>query len=141
MVPLLAAARLLLNLLDGAVARRTGRIHPRGELYNEVGDRVADIAFLAPVAFLPGASAGFVLGGVIAAILASFISVTTKAAGGNRSYRGVLSKPGRMGLLSVCAVGWFVVGQASWAVFGPLLLIGTALTALERTVVAIRGLA
>src|SRR5438309_10525219 len=46
-VPFLAATRLVLNLLDGALARRTGRSHPRGELYNEVGDRVADIAFLA----------------------------------------------------------------------------------------------
>ena len=40
-VPVLAALRLVLNLLDGAVARRTGRMHPRGELYNEVGDRSA----------------------------------------------------------------------------------------------------
>ena len=38
-VPLLAALRLVLNLLDGALARGTGRSHPRGELYNEIGDR------------------------------------------------------------------------------------------------------
>ena len=53
LVPLLVVARIVLNLLDGNLARRTGQSHPRGELYNEVGDRVADLAFLAPVALLP----------------------------------------------------------------------------------------
>src|SRR3989442_15442046 len=52
-IPPLAALRLVLNLLDGALARRTGNIHPRGELYNELGDPLADIAFLPPVPFLP----------------------------------------------------------------------------------------
>ncbi|HEY6057160.1 MAG TPA: CDP-alcohol phosphatidyltransferase family protein [Candidatus Limnocylindrales bacterium] len=139
-VPVLAAVRLLLNLLDGALARATGRIHSRGELYNEVGDRLADIAFLAPPAVLPGASAEIVLAGVVASVLASFISVATKAAGGTRTYRGVLSKPGRMVLVSACAVGWFVAGSAAWSVFGPLLLAGATLTAIERVVIAVRAL-
>ena len=140
-VPLLAALRLVLNLLDGALARRTGLMHPRGELYNEVGDRVADIAFLAPVAFLPGADRTMVLLGVAGAIFASFAGVVPRAAGGERIYRGVLSKPGRMILLGVFAVAAFVVGPEAWGPFGPLLLVGTILTAVERIVVGIRRLA
>ena len=58
LVPLAAAARLILNLLDGALARRTGMIHAKGELFNEVGDRLADVLMLAPVAFVPGAVPG-----------------------------------------------------------------------------------
>ena len=81
-VPVLAALRLILNLLDGALARRTGLMHPRGELYNELGDRLADIAFLAPVAFLPGADRTTVLLGVAGAIFASFAGIV--AAGGRR---------------------------------------------------------
>jgi CDP-diacylglycerol--glycerol-3-phosphate 3-phosphatidyltransferase len=143
LVPLLVVARLVLNLLDGSMARRTGRIHPRGELYNEVGDRLADVAFLAPVAWLPGADAAMVLGGVAAALLASYIGIASKAAGGKRLYRGILSKPGRMVLLVVCSLWALVAGPgatAPWAVFGPVLLVGAALTALERAVVAVRGL-
>ena len=140
-VPFLAALRLILNLLDGAVARRSGRTHPRGELYNEVGDRICDIAFLVPVAFLPGASPVVVLLGVIGAILASFVGIVARAAGGERIYRGVLSKPGRMVLLSVCAVAALPGGPVVWTVFGVLLLIGTWLTCLERVVVAVRRLA
>jgi CDP-diacylglycerol--glycerol-3-phosphate 3-phosphatidyltransferase len=139
-VPLAAAARLVLNLLDGALARRTGRIHARGELFNEVGDRFADVLMLAPVAFVPGAHPATVLLGVTVAVLASFTSVAIRAAGGTRSYRGILSKPGRMVLLSVTAIAVIVVGPQAWAPFGPLLLIGTGLTLLERLVIGIREL-
>jgi CDP-diacylglycerol--glycerol-3-phosphate 3-phosphatidyltransferase len=139
-IPLLAVLRLVLNLLDGAVARRTGRIHPRGELFNELGDRLTDVAFLAPVAFLPGAHEGLVLLGVIGAVFASFAGLATRAAGGERIYRGVLSKPGRMALIGVNALVVLLVGPGAWAAFGPVLLIGTVLTAAERVVVGIRRL-
>jgi phosphatidylglycerophosphate synthase len=139
-VPVLAALRLILNLLDGALARRTGLMHPRGELYNELGDRLADVAFLAPVAFLPGADRTTVLLGVAGAIFASFAGVVPRAAGGERIYRGILSKPGRMILLAVFAVAVFIVGPEAWGLFGPLLLVGTILTAVERIVVGIRRL-
>lgn len=140
LVPVLAALRLVLNILDGAVARRTSRTHPRGELYNELGDRLTDVAFLAPVAFLPGAHPPTVLLGVTGALFASFVGLASRAAGGERIYRGILSKPGRMVLVSAFAIAAFVNGQAAWGPFGPLLLIGTALTALERAALAIRRL-
>ena len=125
------------------MARRTGRTHPRGELYNEVGDRLADVAFLAPVAWLPGAVPEIVLLGVLGGVLASYVGITARAAGGERIYRGVLSKPGRMALLCVCCVWAWVAGPGdglAWTVFGPLLLLGTVLTLLERIAVAIRRL-
>jgi len=140
LVPVAVAARLILNLLDGALARRTGTIHARGELYNEVGDRIADVLMLTPVAFVPGAHQATVLLGVTVAVLASFTSVATKAAGGTRSYRGILSKPGRMVLLSVAAIAVVIVGPEAWGPFGPLLLIGTSLTLLERVVFGNREL-
>jgi len=140
-VPVVAGLRLLLNLIDGALARATGRSHPRGEVFNEIGDRLSDIALLAPVAFLPGAQRETVLLGVMTAVLASFIGVVSKSAGGQRLYGGVLSKPGRMALLAAFAILAFVVGPAAWGPFGPILLIGAALTFVERLVVAIRSLA
>jgi phosphatidylglycerophosphate synthase len=140
LVPVLATLRLVLNLLDGALARRTGRMHPRGEFYNEVGDRLADLAFLVPVAFVPGADAVLVLLGSLGAVFASYAGLASRAAGGDRLYRGILSKPGRMVLVSVFAVAAFVIGPSAWAPFGAVLLLGTALTALERAIVAIRRL-
>ena len=140
LVPILAAIRLVLNLVDGALARRTGQTHARGEFYNEVGDRLTDLAFLVPVAFVPGADQAIVLLGALGAVLASFAGLATRAAGGERIYRGILSKPGRMVLVGAFSVAAFIVGPSAWAWFGPLLLIGTALTALERIAVGIRRL-
>jgi CDP-diacylglycerol--glycerol-3-phosphate 3-phosphatidyltransferase len=143
LVPLLVVVRIVLNLLDGNLARRTGQTHPRGELFNEVGDRLADVAFLAPVAVLPGASSVIVLLGVLTGVLASYVGITARAAGGERIYRGVLSKPGRMALLAVACLVAFVLGPddgRAWAAFGPLLLVGTTLTLVERLVVAVRRL-
>jgi CDP-diacylglycerol--glycerol-3-phosphate 3-phosphatidyltransferase len=142
-VPVLVVLRLVLNLIDGNMARRTGKIHPRGELYNEVGDRLADVAFIAPVAFLPGASPQIVLLGVLVGMMASYVGITARAAGGERIYRGILSKPGRMALLVACSLWAFIAGSAdtlAWAAFGPILLAGTMLTLLERIVVAVRRL-
>ncbi|HEY5434079.1 MAG TPA: CDP-alcohol phosphatidyltransferase family protein [Candidatus Limnocylindrales bacterium] len=142
-VPLLVVLRLVLNLIDGNMARRTGKIHPRGELYNELGDRLADVALLAPVAFLPGASPQIVLLGVLVGVMASYVGITARAAGGERIYRGILSKPGRMALLVACSLWAFIAGPAdtlAWTVFGPILLVGTTLTLLERIVVAVRRL-
>ena len=139
-VPVAVAVRLLLNLLDGALARRTDRTHPRGELFNELGDRCADVLMLAPVAFVPGSIAWTVWLGVVFAVLASFTSVATRAAGGERSYRGILSKPGRLALLTAFAIAALVVGPAAWGPFGPLLALGTFLTLAERVMLAIRSL-
>ena len=139
-VPALASVRLVLNLLDGALARRTGRTHARGEFFNEVGDRITDLLFLVPIAFVPGADRTTVLLGALGAVLASFIGLTTRAAGGERIYRGILSKPGRMVLVGGFSIAAFVIGPSAWGPFGPLLLIGTVLTGLERLVVGVRRL-
>lgn len=105
-----------------------------------MGDRSADVLMLAPAAFVPGAIAPAVWAGVVLALLASFTSVATKAAGGTRTYRGILSKPGRMALLSVFSIAVLLLGPDAWWPFGPLLAIGAGLTLVERLVVAVREL-
>src|SRR5688500_742727 len=46
-VPPLVAARLAFANLDGGVARESGRTTPWGDVVNELGDRLADVALLA----------------------------------------------------------------------------------------------
>jgi hypothetical protein len=43
-------------------------------------------------------------------------------------------------LLSACSLGYLVVGAQSWTAFGPILLVGTTLTIVERLAVAARRL-
>jgi phosphatidylglycerophosphate synthase len=140
LVPGVAAVRLVLNLLDGAVARRTGASHPRGELYNEVGDRVGDIVLLGAPALLPGVEGRAVLLGVVLAVLASYVGIVARAAGGRRLYHGILAKPGRMVLVAVAAPLSLAIGPVAWNGYAVVLIVGTSLTLAARWWTAIEEL-
>jgi phosphatidylglycerophosphate synthase len=140
-VPLAAGLRLGLNLLDGMVARETGATHPLGELWNELGDRLADTLFIGGLALHPGVDPRLALGAVIAALLASYVGITARAAGGRRQYGGLMSKPGRMGTLAAAAPLAFVTQDPVWlAVAAWIILVGGVLTAVARVLAARREL-
>ena len=133
LVPVMAAVRLVLNLLDGMVARRTGQARPIGELWNELGDRVGDTLFIGGLAFHPGVDPRLALGAVIAALLASYVGITAKAAGASRQYVGVLSKPGRMIVLAIAAPLAFLTADSWWlAGAAAIILIGALVTLVQR---------
>ena len=132
-VPLLAAARLMLNLLDGLVARRTGSARPLGAVWNELGDRACDVLFLGGLALAPGVDPR--LGGVavIAALLASYAGLAGRAAGGARQYGGIMSKPGRMMVLAVVAPLTWATGDPAWLAAGAgVVTLGALVTLAQR---------
>lgn len=132
-VPVLAAARLVLNLIDGQVARQTGTTHPWGEVLNELGDRFADILFIGGLAFVPTVGPLLALSAVVAALLASYAGVVARATGAPRGYGGVMSKPGRMITLAVAAPLAFILGQ-DWPLLAAawLILLGSLVTLAQR---------
>jgi CDP-diacylglycerol--glycerol-3-phosphate 3-phosphatidyltransferase len=133
LVPLLASIRLILNLLDGLVARRTGTTHAMGELYNELGDRLSDTLFIGGLAFVAAVGPMLAFAAVIMALLASYVGVTARALGAPRQYGGVMSKPGRMIALSIAAPLAWLSGE-SWALVLAtwIILLGSLLTMLQR---------
>jgi phosphatidylglycerophosphate synthase len=140
-VPIAAGLRLGLNLLDGMVARESGVTHPLGELWNELGDRLADIAFIGGLAFHPAVDPRLALGAVIAAVVASYVGVAARAAGGRRQYGGLMSKPGRMATLALAAPLTFVVGDPAWLTIAAwVILAGGVATILARVIAAAREL-
>jgi phosphatidylglycerophosphate synthase len=141
-VPFLAAARLVLNVLDGAVARRMAVARPMGELWNELGDRACDVLFIGGLAFNPAIDARLVLAAVVAALLASYAGITARAAGGTRQYTGIMSKPGRMVVLAVAAPLAFLTLDSIW-LNGALAVIalGSLVTLAQRLVATRRELA
>jgi len=133
LVPLLAATRLVLNLIDGQVARRTGTSHPWGEVLNELGDRVADVLFIGGLAFVAAIGPFLALSAVVSALLASYAGVTARATGAPRGYGGVMSKPGRMVVLAVAALLAFIVGTSWPLVAGAwVILLGSLVTLAQR---------
>src|SRR5262249_14487971 len=103
LVPPIVLARTALNALDGLVARGTGLARPWGEVLNEVGDRLADIALFGGVALAPGSDLGLGAVALVAMLLSSYIGTVAKAAGGHRQYGGVMGKADRMIALGVAA--------------------------------------
>ena len=133
LVPILAATRLVLNLLDGLVARRTGTAHAMGELLNELGDRLADSLFIGGLCFVAAVGPLLALSAVIAALLASYVGITARAIGAPRQYGGIMSKPGRMIVLAIAAPAAFFVAQ-SWPLVAAawIILIGSIVTLVQR---------
>lgn len=141
-VPLMALGRITCNALDGLVAEIQGSGRPAGELFNETADRLGDLAFLLPVALVPGVPLALVLGAVAASQLASFIGVSSRAAGGTRRYDGPMGKPDRMLVLGIGALAALAVdppGPAfGWAV--GVIAFGGVATAANRYLRAHREL-
>lgn len=136
-VPFLAATRLVLNLIDGQVARETGTTHPMGELLNELGDRVSDVLFIGGLAFVAAVGPTLALAAVVAALLSSYAGVAAKAAGVPRQYGGIMSKPGRMITLSVAApLAFLAADSRPLAAAAWVILVGALITLAQRLLAA-----
>ncbi|HEY8746614.1 MAG TPA: hypothetical protein VIM11_01480 [Tepidisphaeraceae bacterium] len=88
--------RLWFNMLDGMVALASGKASPRGEIVNELPDRVSDLLIFVGVAHsgLCAPLAGY--WAAILAVLTAYVGTLGQAAGARREYGGVMSKPWRM---------------------------------------------
>ncbi len=140
-VPPFALLRITANALDGLVAQESRRARPRGELFNETADRVADAAFLVPIATLPGQFAWVPLAALAAAAIASFVGVAARAAGGARRYDGPMGKPDRMAVLALAAVVAAGTRDGRWLTAGcAVIAVGAVLTVMNRYLRAHREL-
>ncbi len=143
--------RLMANMLDGMVAVASQRASALGELYNELPDRVSDMAIII--------GAGYAVGGVPAlgyvaaciAILTAYVRAVGKAAGVSNLFVGPMAKPQRMFVLTVVGLlmaflprNW----QLSWghqqagfaAIALILIIVGGLLTFLRRLALIVRYL-
>ncbi len=88
-------------MLDGMVAIASGKASRLGELYNELPDRVSDVAIVIGAGYAMGGIA--VLGYVAAcvAVLTAYVRAVGKAAGASSLFIGPMAKPHRMFVLTV----------------------------------------
>ncbi len=106
---LLCQIRLLCNLFDGMVAIQRNLASPIGELYNEVPDRVSDVAIMIGLGY---AATGIPTAGWLAGLLCVFVAYVRamgKAAGAGNDFCGPMAKPQRMALATLLA---FYMGLA-----------------------------
>ncbi len=112
--PFLCLVRLWCNMLDGMVALAAGSASRRGEILNELPDRISDV-----VIFVGAAHSGWMhpLLGYWAAILSlgtAYVGTLGQAVGGQREFGGIMSKPWRMVTLGVGAWLTFFFPRIPW---------------------------
>jgi phosphatidylglycerophosphate synthase len=120
--PLLCYLRLWLNMLDGMVAVAAGKASLRGEILNDLPDRVSDVLIFAGVAHsgLCSQIAGY--WAAIFALLTAYVGMFGQAVATGRQFGGIMSKPWRMVTLHIgawvtLALIWWDQGRIRW---GPM---------------------
>jgi phosphatidylglycerophosphate synthase len=95
-------------MLDGMVALASGKASPRGEILNDLPDRVSDVLIFVGVAHsgLCAPFSGYWV--AIFALFTAYVGTLGQAVGVQREYSGIMSKPWRMVVLHVGAWATFV---------------------------------
>lgn len=104
--------RLWCNMLDGMVALGAGKASKRGELINDLPDRISDILIFTGVAHSGWCHPLLAYWVMIAAMLVPYIGLYGQALGAKRQFGGVMSKPWRMVMLHVGA--WVTLAMVWW---------------------------
>jgi phosphatidylglycerophosphate synthase len=103
--------RLWLNMLDGMVAIAAGQASPRGEILNDLPDRVSDVLIFAGLAHSGLCLLPLGYWTAILAVLTAYVGTFGQAVGTQRQFGGVMSKPWRMVALHV---GSWLMLAAIW---------------------------
>jgi len=94
-LPLVLAVRMVLNAIDGMLAREYQLTTPLGCLLNELGDVLSDIALYLPFSLVPGIAAPWIVGIVLLALLTELVGVLGLAIAQQRTYAGPMGKSDR----------------------------------------------
>ena len=112
--PLFCYLRLWFNMLDGMVAFEAGKASRRGEILNDLPDRISDIVIFVGVAHSGLMSPLIGYWTAIFAVLTSYVGLFGQALGVQREFGGIMSKPWRMVALSVGSwLAFFSAPQSS----------------------------
>jgi phosphatidylglycerophosphate synthase len=129
--PAFCYLRLWCNMLDGMVALASGKASWRGEILNDLPDRISDVLIFAGVAHSGLSSVALGYWVAIFAVLTAYTGLFGQAVNVGREFSGIMSKPWRMVSLHVGA--WITLGLL-WSGNG---LRWAGLTVLDWTCVVI----
>ena len=100
--------RLWCNMLDGMVALASGKASWRGEILNDLPDRVSDVLIFVGVAHSGLNAPAPAYWAAIMALLTAYVGMLGQAVGVHREFSGIMAKPWRMVALHIGA--WFTLG-------------------------------
>jgi phosphatidylglycerophosphate synthase len=106
--PLFCYLRLWFNMLDGMVAVAAGTASARGEVVNDLPDRISDVIIFVGVAHSGLMNPFIGYWAAIFSLLTAYVGLFGQAIGRRREFSGIMSKPWRMVALSLGAWTMFV---------------------------------
>ena len=112
LAPLLCYLRLWCNMLDGMVALASGKASARGEILNDLPDRISDVVIFIGVAHGGWMNPFIGYWAAIFALLTAYVGMFGQAVGAQREFSGVMSKPWRMVMLHLGA--WITLACLRW---------------------------
>src|ERR1044072_1402928 len=115
--PLFCYLRLWFNMLDGLVAVAAGKASRRGEILNDLPDRISDIIIFVGVGHSGLMNPLIGYWAAIFAVLTSYVGLFGQALRVQRQFGGVMSKPWRMVALSIGSWLTFFLAPQSFASF------------------------
>lgn len=131
--------RLLCNLVDGLMAVEGGLKTPTGEIYNDLPDRISDVAIILGFAYGAQTQFSITLGWLAAlgAVMTAYIRLLGASLGVGHTFAGPQAKPHRMFTLTLAAIIWAVeqsITDGSHSVFFTLLFVnfGIFVTCVRR---------
>jgi len=101
--PLLCYLRLWFNMLDGMVAVAAGKASRRGEILNDLPDRISDVIIFVGIAHSGLMNPFIGYWAAILAVITAYVGLFGQALGAQREFGGIMSKPWRMVALSIGA--------------------------------------
>src|SRR4029077_13874481 len=111
--PLFSYFRLWLNMLDGMVAVAAAKASSRGEILNDLPDRVSDVIVFAGVAHSGLMNPVLGYWAAIFALLTAYVGLFGQAIGVQREFSGLMSKPWRMVAVHLGAWATFAFWQGN----------------------------
>jgi len=99
--------RMMLNALDGMMAKKYNLQSKTGEILNEVGDMLSDIAIYFPFIYFEGITLEYVIGFLLLSVINEFCGLLAKIISGERRYDGPMGKSDRALLVGLICIALF----------------------------------
>jgi phosphatidylglycerophosphate synthase len=112
-----ALLRLWLNMFDGMVALAAGKASKRGEIINDLPDRISDVLIFVGMSHSGWCSPYGGYWVAMSALIVAYVGLFGQAVGVQREFSGVMAKPWRVVVLSIGALATMVLvlrGQDVW---------------------------
>jgi CDP-diacylglycerol--glycerol-3-phosphate 3-phosphatidyltransferase len=115
--------RMGLNALDGMMANKYNLKSTKGEILNEIGDVISDIAIYFPLLYFENLKFEYVVLFIVLSVINEFCGVLAKSISGERRYDGPMGKSDRALFIGILSIYLFFSQEAHYFINYILILV------------------